>query len=91
MRLIGFIIILTGLLILIVGYGMWESPELDWNGVLNVLSKAVSTISNVGYQLLSCIYSAIIKITSEPSSLLALAIMAVGIGIMAVGIKSILP
>jgi hypothetical protein len=91
MRLIGFIIILTGLLILVVGYGMWESPEFSWNGVLNVLSEAVSTISNVGYQLLSSIYSAIIKITSEPSSLLALAIMAVGIGIVAVGIKSILP
>jgi hypothetical protein len=91
MRLIGFIIILTGLLILVVGYGMWESPELDWNGVLNVLSEAVSTISNVGYQLLSAAYSAIIKIMNDPFSGDGLVIMAVGIGIVAVGIKSILP
>jgi hypothetical protein len=90
MRLIGFIIILTGLLILVVGYGMWESPELDWNGVLNVLSEAVSTISNVGYQLLSAAYSAIIKIMNDPFSGVGLVIMAVGIGIVAVGIKSIL-
>jgi hypothetical protein len=89
MKLIGFIVILVGLLILIVGYTMWEEPEFSWNGVLNVLYGAVSMISDVGYQLLSCIYSAIIRITSEPSSLLALAIMAIGIGIIAVGVKAI--
>jgi hypothetical protein len=89
MKLIGFIVILAGLLILIVGYTMWEEPEFSWNGVLNVLYGAVSMISDVGYQLLSCIYSAIIRITSEPSSLLALAIMAIGIGIIAVGVKAI--
>jgi|GEM_PF-3234438 hypothetical protein len=89
MKLIGFIVILAGLLILIVGYTMWEEPEFSWNGVLNVLYGAVSMISNIGYQLLSCIYSAIIRITSEPSSLLALAIMAIGIGIIAVGVKAI--
>jgi hypothetical protein len=89
MKLIGFIVILAGLLILIVGYTMWEEPEFSWNGVLNVLYGAVSMISDVGYQLLSCIYSAIIRITSEPSSLLALAIMAIGIGIIAIGVKAI--
>jgi hypothetical protein len=68
---------------------MWEEPEFSWNGVLNVFSKAVSTIFTIGYQLLSFIYSAIIKITSDPSSLLGLAIMAIGIGIIAVGVKTI--
>ncbi len=29
MKLVGFIIILAGLLILIVGYSMWEKPEFS--------------------------------------------------------------
>ena len=46
-RLKGLIILGGGLLLTVIGLGMWRSPELDWEGFLAAVSLIINDIARL--------------------------------------------
>lgn len=71
-RLRGLIVFFAGLVLMVMGLGMWRSPELDWEGFLGAWS--------------SIIYD-IIRLAHDPFAVLGIVVMVIGFLILASGVR----
>jgi len=71
-RIKGLIIILGGVILMVLGLGMWESPEMNWQGFL-------AAWGIVGRELL--------RLKGDPFALLGILVLVVGLIITYQGFK----
>jgi len=71
-RLKAAVIFVGGVVLVVLGIGMWESPEINWNGFI----KAWSTIGNE-----------IVRLKNDPFAILGILVIIVGVWIAYNGIK----
>ena len=71
-RIKGLIIILGGVILMVLGLGMWESPEMNWQGFL-------AAWAIVGRELL--------RLKGDPFALLGILVLVVGLIITYQGFK----
>ena len=71
-RLGGLIIFIGGVVFMIMGIGMWRSPELDWEDFLDVWSLVISDI---------------VRLTEDPFAVLGIVVLIVGLIIAFNGLK----
>lgn len=69
----------SGFIVAVVGYGMYRSPHLDWEGFLHVFPEVFSVISRE-----------VIRFIEDPFAFIGLIVMIVGIAISYKGLKIIL-
>ena len=48
-RLRGLIVFIGGLVLMVMGLGMWRSPELDWQGFLAAWSFIINDIARLAH------------------------------------------
>lgn len=48
-RLKGLVVFIGGLVLIMLGLGMWRSPEIDWNGFLAAWSLVINDIIRLGH------------------------------------------
>ena len=71
-RIKGFIIFASGLILLVLGLGMWRNPEMDWEGFL-------------GAWLL--IADDAVRLANDPFAILGILVMLVGFLILVNGLR----
>ena len=71
-RVKAIVFVLGGLVIFVLGFGMWQSPEINWDGFLG----AFSTIGNE-----------FTRLKDDPFAILGILIIIVGVFITYQGIK----
>ena len=67
---------LSGFIVAIVGFGMYRSPHLDWEGLVRAFSEAYSILINQ-----------IIYFVDDPFAFIGLIVMAVGLATFVKGVK----
>lgn len=78
-RVIGLITTVSGLIVAIVGFGMYRSPHLDWEGLVTSFSEVYSIL----------IYQANYFV-EDPFAFIGLIVMAVGAVTFVRGVKMLL-
>ena len=68
----GVISFASGLVLLILGLGMWRSPEIDWEGFLAAWSLVIDDIA---------------RLSHDPFAILGILVMVVGFLILVNGIR----
>ena len=63
-RLKGLVVFLSGLVLVILGIGMWRSPEIDWEGFVDAWSLVVNDI---------------VRLIDDPFAVLGIVVLIVGI------------
>ena len=71
-RLRGLIVFTGGLVLMVMGLGMWRSPELDWEGFLEAWSLVFSDIA---------------RLIDDPFAVLGVAVLVTGFLITANGVR----
>lgn len=71
-RLKAAVIVVGGMVLVVLGVGMWESPEINWNGFV----KAWSTI---GHE--------IVRLKDDPFAILGILVIIAGVWVAYHGIK----
>ena len=71
-RLKGFVVFITGVVLVILGLGMWRSPEIDWQGFLDAWSMVINDI---------------IRLTDDPFAVLGILVLVVGIFVAVSGLR----
>ena len=71
-RIKGSITFVSGLVLLILGLGMWRSPEIDWEGFLGAWKLVIDDI---------------IRLSDDPFAILGLLVMVVGFLILVNGLR----
>lgn len=71
-RLRGLIIFIGGLVLMVIGLGMWRSPELDWRGFLGVWSLIINDIA---------------RLIHDPFAVLGTVVLVIGFLIAANGVR----
>ena len=71
-RIKGSIAFVSGLVLLILGLGMWRSPEIDWEGFLGAWKLVIDDI---------------IRLSDDPFAILGLLVMVVGFLILVNGLR----
>ncbi|RJQ37358.1 MAG: hypothetical protein C4555_06490 [Dehalococcoidia bacterium] len=74
-RIIGAALSLVGFVVGWAGYGMWRSPELDWNG-----------FKNSGTEVLRWFGSEIIRLAGDPFAVIGIVVMVGGVLVLIKGI-----
>ena len=75
----GFAIFASGILLVIIGYGMYRSPELDWEGFTN-------TILHIGEGIIAEIN----RFVADPFALLGVFVILIGMGLILYGGKKMI-
>jgi len=71
-RLRGLIFFFGGLILLVMGLGMWQSPELDWQGFLAAWALIINDIA---------------RLVHDPFAVLGIFVMVIGFLIAVNGIR----
>jgi hypothetical protein len=71
-RVKAFVLLLGGIVILVLGIGMWYSPEMSWDGFIN------------SWYLIA---DEFVRLKEDPFAILGILIIIVGVFIMYYGIK----
>ena len=71
-RLRGIFTFIVGVVLIILGLGMWRSPEIDWEGFLDAWSMVIDDI---------------IRLTDDPFAVLGVIVLIVGLFVAASGIR----
>lgn len=71
-RLRGLIFFFGGLILLVMGLGMWQSPELDWQGFLAAWALIINDIA---------------RLVHDPFAVLGILVMVTGFLIAVNGIR----
>lgn len=77
-RLKGLVTYIGGLVLMVLGFGMWRSPEIDWEGFLDAWSLAVSLVVND-----------IARLVHDPFAILGIVVLVIGLFIAAIGLRRI--
>ena len=68
----GFITFASGLVLLILGLGMWRSPEIDWEGFLAAWSLVINDM---------------VRLSHDPFAIVGILVMIVGFLVLVNGIR----
>ncbi|MBA7617924.1 hypothetical protein ES703_25242 [subsurface metagenome] len=71
-RVKGLVVSLSGLVLIILGIGMWRSPEIDWEGFLGAWSLVINDI---------------IRLIDDPFAVLGIVVLIVGIFVAVNGLQ----
>ena len=71
-RIKGIITFASGLVLLILGLGMWRSPEIDWKGFLGAWKMVIDDI---------------IRLSDDPFAILGILVMVVGFLVVVNGFR----
>jgi len=71
-RLRGLIVLIGGVILMVTGLGMWQSPELDWEGFLEVWSL---------------IGDEIVRLVDDPFAVLGIVVLVSGFLIVVNGLR----
>ena len=71
-RIKGFITFASGLILLVLGLGMWRSPEMDWEGFLGAWSLIADDA---------------VRLAHDPFAILGILVMIVGFLILVNGLR----
>lgn len=71
-RLRGLIIFIGGVVLMVMGLGMWQSPEFDWQGFLAAWSSVINDIA---------------RLVHDPFALLGIVVMLIGFLIVVNGVR----
>ena len=71
-RVRGLIIFIGGMFLVILGIGMWRSPEIDWEGFISAWFFVVDDI---------------IRLTHDPFAILGVVVVIIGLFIAVKGIR----
>ena len=71
-RIKGTVIFASGLVLLILGLGMWRSPEIDWEGFLGAWKMVIDDI---------------IRLSDDPFAILGILVMVVGFLVLVNGVR----
>jgi hypothetical protein len=74
-RVKAFVLMLGGIVILVLGIGMWKSPEMSWDGFIGAFSL-------IGDEFL--------RLKDDPFAILGILIIIVGVFITYYGIKRLI-
>jgi len=75
-RLRGLIIFIGGLVLMVMGLGMWQSPELDWEGFLGAWSLAIDLVMDE-----------IVWLINDPFAALGIVVLVIGFLIVVNGLR----
>ena len=75
-RLRGLIIFIGGLVLMVMGLGMWQSPELDWEGFLGAWSLAIDSVMDE-----------IVWLINDPFAALGIVVLVIGFLIVVNGLR----
>jgi len=73
-RLRGLVIFIGGVVLMVLGIGMWRSPELDWEGFLEAWSVVINDIA---------------RLIHDPFAVLGVVVLIVGLVMAYNGIRRI--
>jgi len=71
-RLRGLVIFMGGLVLMVLGIGMWRSPEINWRGFLDAWSLVISDIA---------------RLAGDPFALLGIVVLVIGLIITFNGLR----
>jgi uncharacterized protein YjeT (DUF2065 family) len=71
-RLKGLVVFVTGVVLVVLGIGMWRSPEIDWQGFLDAWSWVINDI---------------VRLTDDPFAVLGLLVLVVGVFVAVSGLR----
>jgi uncharacterized membrane protein YidH (DUF202 family) len=71
-RIKAAVILVAGIIILVLGIGMWQSPEVDWTGFMGAWSSLGDEFSRLGH---------------DPFAILGILVIIVGVILAYYGIK----
>ena len=71
-RIKGFITFASGLILLVLGLGMWRSPEMDWEGFVGAWALIVNDA---------------VRLAHDPFAILGILVMVVGLLILVNGLR----
>ena len=71
-RIKGLITVIGGLVLMILGLGMWRSPEIDWEGFLAVWSLIANDI---------------VRLTHDPFAILGIVVLVIGFLVLVNGFR----
>ena len=71
-RLRGLIFLISGVVLMVIGLGMWKSPELDWEGFLGAWVM-------IGDEIL--------RLIDDPFAILGILVLVVGFLVVASGLR----
>lgn len=71
-RLKGLIISATGLVLMVLGIGMWQSPEMDWEGFVGALASIAGEIG---------------RLSQDPFAVIGIVVLIIGVFVLLGGLK----
>ena len=71
-RLRGLFTFSVGVVLIILGIGMWRSPEIDWEGFLDAWAMVIGDI---------------VRLTDDPFAVLGVIVLIVGLFVAASGLQ----
>ena len=71
-RLKGLITFIGGVVLMVLGVGMWRSPEIDWEGFLDAWSMVIGDI---------------IRLTDDPFAVLGVIVLIIGLFVAVSGVR----
>ncbi len=72
-RLKGLLTFIVGVVLIILGIGMWRSPEIDWEGFLDAWAMVIGDI---------------VRLTDDPFAVLGVIVLIVGLFVAASGLRN---
>lgn len=73
-RLKGLVTFIGGLVLMVLGFGMYRSPEINWEGFLDAWSLVVNDIA---------------RLVHDPFAVLGIVVLVIGLFIAAIGLRRI--
>ena len=73
-RLKGLVIFSGGFVLILLGIGMWRSPEINWEGFLEAWCLVINDIA---------------RLVHDPFAVLGIVVLVIGLFIVAIGLRSI--
>ena len=73
-RLKGLVFLVVGIVVAVLGLGMWESPEINWDGFMRAWSM---------------IGDGILRLREDPFAILAVVVLGVGVVMAYYGIRRV--
>ncbi len=73
-RLKGLVTFIGGLVLIVLGIGMWRSPEIDWEGFLDAWSLVANDVA---------------RLIHDPFAVLGIVVLVMGLFIVAIGLRRI--
>ncbi len=73
-RIKGLVIFIGGFVLILLGIGMWRSPEIDWEGFLDAWSLVANDVA---------------RLIHDPFAVLGIVVLVIGLFIAAIGLRRV--